>query len=112
MSEAHELESDRRFWLAFNLVRGIGAVRLRALIEHFGSANAAWEAQPEALRDAGMGTKTIARLLALRADLDVDRLWQETQNRGVQVLTSDDPAYPSRLREIEQPPPVLFVRGE
>ena len=30
----------------------------------------------------------------------------------MRVLTSDDPAYPARLREIEQPPPVLFVRGE
>ena len=46
MPEADELASDRRFWLAFNLVRGIGAVRLRALIDHFGSAGAAWNAPP------------------------------------------------------------------
>jgi DNA processing protein len=112
MPETDEAGSDRRYWLAFNLVRGIGAVRLRSLIDHFGSAADAWNARPDALRSAGMGAKTIARLLSMRADVDVDRLWKETRDRGVQVLTSDDPLYPARLREIEQPPPVLFVRGE
>ena len=79
MPSADEGSADRRFWLAFNLVRGIGAVRLRSLIEHFGSASAAWNAGPDELRSSGLGAKTIARLLALRADVDVDRLWQEVE---------------------------------
>src|SRR5512138_2181986 len=112
MPSADEAPRDKRYWLAFNLVRGIGAVRLRSLIEHFGSASTAWSADAEALRSAGLGAKTTARLIALRADVDVDRLWRETAERGVQVLTSDDPEYPARLRDIEQPPPVLFIRGE
>jgi DNA processing protein len=112
MPAAGETLSDRRYWLGFNLVRGIGAVRLRSLIEHFGSAEAAWNASPEELRASGIGAKIMARLLALRTDVDVDRLWEETTKRGIKVLTSDDSEYPARLREIEQPPPVLFVRGE
>jgi DNA processing protein len=112
MHGVDDVANDRRYWLAFNLVRGIGAVRLRALIEHFGSARAAWDAEPEQLRASGLGAKTLARLIALRTDVDVDHLWAETKRLGVSVLTSDDAEYPTRLREIEQPPPVLFARGE
>lgn len=112
MPGVDDLADDRRYWLAFNLVRGIGAVRLRTLIEHFGSAAAAWNAKPEELRASGLGLKTLERLIALRADVDVDRLWSETSRLGVKVMTSEDAEYPSRLKEIEQPPPVLFVRGE
>ena len=109
---AEQPMQDRRYWLGFNLVRGIGAVRLRALISHFGSAEAAWKAAAEDLRDAGLGAKTIGRLLALRADIDVDLLWQRAESQGVRILTSEDDDYPPRLREIEQPPPVLFIRGD
>jgi DNA processing protein len=103
---------DKRFWLGFNLVRGIGAVRLRSLIEHFGSAESAWNGMPDELRAAGLGAKTTARLVSLRSDIDLDLLWQRVQSQGVKVLTSEDEAYPARLKEIEQPPPMLFVRGE
>jgi len=104
--------NDRRYWLGFNLVRGIGAVRLRSLIQHFGDAEAAWRGTPEQLRLAGLGEKTVARLVALRGGVDLDLLWQRVESEGVKVLTSEDDAYPARLKEIDQPPPVLFVRGE
>ena len=103
---------DKRYWLGFNLVRGIGAVRLRLLIEHFGSAEAAWNGTAEQLRAAGLGAKTIARLSAVRSDVDLNLLWQRAVDQDIRVLTSEDEAYPSHLKEIEQPPPVLFVRGD
>jgi DNA processing protein len=103
---------DKRYWLGFNLVRGIGAVRLRLLIEHFGNAEAAWNGSAEQLRDAGLGAKTIARLSAVRSDIDLNLLWQRAVDQDIRVVTSEDEAYPARLKEIEQPPPVLFVRGD
>ncbi|MFH1185569.1 MAG: DNA-processing protein DprA [Chloroflexota bacterium] len=103
---------DRPYWLGFNLVRGIGAVRLRSLIDHFGDAQAAWNGTADQLRAAGLGAKTIARLVALRSDVDIDLLWQRVESQGVKILTSEDEAYPKRLKEIDQPPPVLFVRGD
>jgi DNA processing protein len=103
---------DKRYWLGFNLVRGIGAVRLRLLIEHFGNAEAAWNGTAEQLRDAGLGAKTIARLSAVRSDVDLNLLWRRAVDQDIRVLTWEDEAYPPRLKEIEQPPPVLFVRGD
>jgi DNA processing protein len=101
-----------RYWVGFNLVRGIGAVRMRSLIDYFGDVASAWNGSDEELRAAGLGATTIGRLVALRADVDLDVLWERISSQGIRVLTSEDESYPRRLKEIEHPPPVLFVRGE
>jgi len=103
---------DKRFWVGLTLVRGIGAVRLRALIEYFGDAASAWQGSPEELRAAGMGSKVIERLLEARKNVDLDQLWDKISAQGIKILTWDDELYPPRLKEVEQPPPVLYVRGE
>jgi DNA processing protein len=104
--------NDKQYWVALNLVRGIGAVRLQGLIEHFGDAASAWRGKPEELRAAGLGGKIVDRLLELRSSLDVDKLWDRILAQGIQVITCQDEGYPRRLKEIDQPPPVLFVRGQ
>ena len=103
---------DKRFWVGLTLVRGIGAVRLRALIEHFGDAASAWQGAPDELRAAGMGSKVIERMLEARKNVDLDQLWEKIIAQGIKILTWDDELYPPRLKEIEQPPPVLYIRGE
>lgn len=103
---------EKQFWVGFNLVRGIGAVRLQALINHFGDAKSAWQGTPEELRAAGLGTKVIERLLEVRQGVDLEKLWDKITAQGIKILTWDDELYPPRLKEIEQPPPVLYVRGE
>jgi DNA processing protein len=102
---------DKPYWVAFNLVRGIGAVRLQGLIEHFGDAASAWHAEAGDLRVAGLGGKIVDRLLDLRQSLDVDQLWERIAAQGIHIITCDEDFYPRRLKEIEQPPPVLYVRG-
>jgi DNA processing protein len=103
---------DKKFWVGFNLVRGIGAVRLQALIDHFGDAAAAWRGTPEELRAAGLGGKTIERVLEVRKSVDLEKLWDKIAAQDIRILTWEDELYPPRLKEIEQPPPVLYVRGE
>src|SRR6202142_730088 len=103
---------DKRYWVGFNLVRGIGAVRLRALIDYFGDAATAWQSAPEDLRTAGLGTKLIERLLDLRKDVDLDKLWDNINSQDIRIITWEDETYPPRLKEIEHPPPVLYIRGE
>jgi DNA processing protein len=103
---------DKRYWVGFNLVRGIGAVRLRALIDYFGDVATAWQSAPEDLRTAGLGTKLIERLIELRKDVDLDKLWDNINSQDIRIITWEDETYPPRLKEIEHPPPVLYIRGE
>jgi DNA processing protein len=103
---------DRRYWIGFNLIKGIGAVRLQALIQHFGDLEVAWKAAPADLAQAGLGRKVIERIIQAREEIDLGKLWHKIESQGVKVLTWQDESYPGRLKEIDQPPPVLFIRGE
>jgi len=103
---------EKHYWVGFNLVRGIGAVRLQTLIQHFGSAEAAWHATPPELRAAGLSARLAERVAEARACVDLDKLWEQIAAQGIRILTWEDELYPPRLKEIEQPPPVLYVRGE
>src|SRR5512143_4118635 len=103
---------DKRYWVGFTLIKGIGAVRLQALIHHFGDLEVAWKAVPADLAGAGLGPKLIERVVQARQGVDLERVLDQITAQGIQVLTWNDDAYPNRLKEIDQPPPVLFIRGE
>src|SRR5512135_1637815 len=102
---------DKPYWVAFNLVRGIGAVRLQGLIDHFGDAASAWHGESDELRSAGLSSKVVDRVLEMRGSLDLEALWKRIVAQGIQIITWQDEGYPHRLKEIDQPPPVLYARG-
>jgi DNA processing protein len=104
--------SEKRYWVGFNLVKGVGAARMRLLLDAFGDAQNAWQAPAEALRAAGLGQKTLETFLKIRSSLSLDLVWERIQAQGITVLTWEDENYPQRLSEIPQPPPVLYLRGD
>lgn len=105
-------ERDLRYWIGFNKVSGIGATRLRALLDHFGDLELAWQASAHDLHNAGLDQRSLENLLHARRELDLDREVERMQRARVQVLTWEDADYPRNLREIYNAPPVLFVRGK
>jgi len=103
---------DLKFWIGFSLVPGVGPARITLLLQAFGTLRRAWEATAVELRDAGIDRRTIASFDRRRNSLDLDAELTRLEASGVQALSWDDPAYPSLLREIDDPPPVLYVRGD
>ena len=103
---------DKRYWIGFNLIKGIGAVRMQVLIQHFGDLEDAWKASPADLAEAGLGVKVIERVIQAREEIDLGKLWDKIESQGIKILTWQDESYPGRLKEIDQPPPVLYIRGE
>ncbi len=102
----------RAFWVALSLVPGIGPAKFRRLIERLGSPEAAWKARPALLAEAGLDRRTIESLVAARGRVDLGREIEKLQRLGVKLLTLEDPDYPGPLRNIADPPPVLYTRGE
>ena len=101
----------RVYWVGWNLVKGIGAVRFQALLDYFGDAQSAWEASPDALKSAGIHSKIVDHFLQIRHSVDLEKIWGKIFDLGAEVLTWDDERYPRRLKDIDQPPPVLYLRG-
>jgi len=103
--------SDLRYWLGFNLVSGIGPSGIRALLSHFGDLELAWKSNAATLRAVGLRRNGIEQLVSQRAKIDLDGELARVRDEGLQILTWDDDGYPSLLRSIDQPPPLLYVRG-
>ena len=94
------------------MVSQVGPARFKRLLEVFGQPEAAWRASTRELALAGLDRRAIEALGKLRAKLDPAAEWARLERLGVRVITLDDAAYPDHLREIADPPPVLYVKGE
>jgi len=105
-------DNAQQYWVGFNLVKGIGAARMRLLLDVFGDAQTAWEAPAADLVAAGLHTRLVETILQVRASNSLARTWESIQKDQINVLTWEDKGYPRRLSEIDQPPPVLYVRGQ
>jgi len=99
------------YWVGFSRVPGIGPVRLRALLDHFGDIGQAWGASVATLRAIGFDRRTIESFVTVRGKLDLEAELSRVLEAGVVVLTWDDAGYPPLLRNIPDPPPVLYVQG-
>ncbi len=99
------------YWIGFNKVPGIGPMRLTALLATCGSIEAAWKASIQQMQQAGLDRRSQENLLEARRTFEPAKEWELIEHAGVTVLTWDDAEYPSNLREIDAPPPVLYVRG-
>lgn len=106
------MTDDKKYWIGFNLVKGIGAVRFQQILSFFGDLHNAWHAPEAAFREAGLPERALANFIRLRKDLDLDQLYESILKKDVTVLTLLDEDYPRLLREIHQSPPVIYIKGE
>jgi DNA processing protein len=104
---------ERVYWVAFSRVRGIGPARVQALLNHFDTLSAAWQAdQWELARVGELDRRTLQNLLEARRTIDPQAEVERLTALKIEALTWDDPDYPTQLREIPAAPPVLYLQGE
>lgn len=103
---------EREAWLALNMVPHVGPAAFRLLLEHFGTARRVLNAPLRALQQIpDIGPTTAKSIRSFPAERTVARERKRMAARGLRFLTLRDPEYPAPLREIHQPPPVLYIRG-
>jgi len=104
--------SDLKYWLGFNLVKGIGPTKLQALLDYFGTLDTAWRATELQLQKIGLDRRAIQTFLETRSALDLDQCLARVQAAGISLIIWESPEYPPYLREIPNPPPLLYLRGD
>jgi len=98
-------------WLALALTPGLGPTKARKLVEHFGSPEAVLRASLTELEGTGIQAVSAQSLATGKsAELAREEI-AHTAASGASVISMDDPAYPPRLKEIYDPPVILYVRG-
>ncbi len=99
-------------WIALNMTPGIGPRAATVLLERFGSAEAVFHASRSQLELLRMDAQTVDAILAKSFDERAKREFDEVKKLGGDILVLDDGSYPDILREIADPPPVLYVKGD
>ncbi|SRR6266496_5256456 len=98
-------------WLALTLTPGLGPTRAKRLVEFFGSVEAVFNASLTELEAAGLPAASAQALgTGKSVELAHDEIAKPTA-AGIECVTLDAPSYPPRLRQIYDPPLVLYVRG-
>ena len=99
-------------WLALSLAPGLGPRRILQAVDNVGSVTRIFElslTDLEALRFPATAVQSISGGQALR---DAEEEWKRVRAEGASLLAFSDEAYPDRLKEIFDPPPLLWVRGD
>ena len=100
-------------FIALNMVEHVGPVRARTLLEHFGDAPKILAASnSELLRVRNIGDETAEAIANWEKSIDLAGELKRITEFGCHVLVSSDENYPALLREIYDPPLVLYIKGE
>jgi DNA processing protein len=102
---------ERTYWVMLSMAAGIGPIRFQRLLDACGGARGAWHASQIKLASTGLERRSLEALLSLRKTLTPEGTLGRLSALGISTLTLLDPDYPANLREVADPPPVLFVRG-
>ena len=104
---------SREALIALNLVEHVGPVRARLLLEHFGDAPKILAAsKADLLRVRNIGEETAGAIATWEKTIDLPSELKRISDFGCHVLISSDENYPASLREIYDPPLVLYIKGE
>ncbi|MGH9515879.1 MAG: DNA-processing protein DprA [Terriglobales bacterium] len=114
VSESSAPTSNRHnqtLWLALTLTPGLGPTRSKRLVEFFGGVEGVFRASLTELEAAGLPVGAAQSLATGRSiEFAQDELGKAA-GAGVHVISLDDPEYPPELRQIYDPPLLLYVRG-
>lgn len=97
---------------AFNHLPGLGAQRLKLISSHFKLMSDAWQCQDlSEFRKAGLPDRIIRRIFAVRNSLDLNHLAAELERNNIRCVNINEKAYPTLLRQIHNPPFLIYLRG-
>jgi DNA processing protein len=99
-------------WIALNMTPGVGPRAATKLLERFGSAAAIFHARRTELESLRIKPPTIESIIKREFFEKAETELKQVKELGGDVLILDDGSYPALLREIDDPPPVLYVKGD
>lgn len=100
------------YLLALHSIDGLGPIRLKAVLDYFKDPKLAWEANIGEIRGIGIPQSVIELLVETRKKLDPESYASSIKDLGISWLTIFDDSYPKLLKQIYDPPVILYYKGE
>ena len=105
--------ADIEKWLKLIRADNVGPTTFCKLIKHFGSADKALGASvSELAKINGIGFKTAEQIAATRDKFETDAELELAEKLGIWIINIEDKRYPPVLKQIYDPPPVLYIKGD
>lgn len=103
----------KKYWIAFSSIEQIDSSFILKLYEYFGDIEQAFQASLNDLKNIdGLSVKKAENFLRYRDKVDIDNTFTEVETRGINFLTYTDDKYPQMLKQITNPPAVLYYKGK
>ena len=102
---------DIRFLNAFNIIIPGGTSTFDKLKNNFGGFEKAWNVGEQSLKNIQLPDESLNRIIQMRKEINPDKEWEKLKNENILVITKEDEKYPNSLKQIPQPPYLIYVRG-
>jgi DNA processing protein len=107
------MAEDIFYWLALSLTPGLGSVLIKRLLDRFRTPEAVFHAPlKDLMKIEGLGEKVAGEIQKGPLEKSVKRELSLLEKAGGKIITFKDDAYPNRLKDIYDPPALLYVRGD
>lgn len=102
-----------KYWIAFSSVEQIDSDFTLKLFEHFNDIEKAFNVNSDEIKTIeGLSVKKAENFLRLRDKIDPDKTLYTIENRGIKYITFDDTEYPELLKNISNPPSIIYYKGD
>ena len=106
-------KNEKIYQIALSLIKNIGFVLCKKLINHFGSASNIFEEEMKELKRIPYITKQIAKDITNKQTvIEADKILEMHTNEGIKIITVWEEEYPNRLKQIRNSPILLFMKGD
>ncbi len=112
MATALSSQQTELYWLALHLVPGLGARNALKLVRSFGNPQAVFHASLTELKACGLRAPVAEAIHSGITFEDAGSELEKTRQAGIEVVSYQDSRYPRYLKEIFDPPVLLYARGE
>lgn len=106
------LLSERSYYLGFSKAPVIGPLRFKLLKEYFGNAEKAWNVSYQDLVGIHLGELSARRFIDFRDNFSIEKFVHSLEEQDIDFVSQSDKTYPKLLKQITDPPIVLYVRGK
>lgn len=100
------------YLIALHSVEGLGSVRLKLLLDYFKDPKAVWDCSYKELKSLAVPEKVLTGISNKKKELSPELYWEELEREQIKILTFFDKDYPALLKEIPDPPLILYYKGE
>lgn len=97
---------------ALNKISGIGPQRMKLLMKNFPDSYSVWKIGLEELQKYFPGEKLVEKFFLEKKKINPDEEWEKLTKENIRVISLKDPLYPASLKEISNPPYLLYYKGK